>query len=104
VERADAPWGNGSRRGTAAGRGLTPANRHNGHVLRVEVILGIIASSIAILAFMARAYANIRRGRRIKRYAHEIDRRAERDLAQLREETEAAREMTARRRRKGGAE
>jgi hypothetical protein len=33
-------------------------------VLKVEVILGIIASSIAILAFFARAIANIRSGRR----------------------------------------
>jgi hypothetical protein len=69
-------------------------------VLRIEVILGVIASSIAILAFMARAYANIRKGRRIRRYALEIDRRTEDDLAALREETEAAREMSARRRRK----
>jgi hypothetical protein len=71
-------------------------------VLRIEVILGVIASSIAILAFMARAYANIRKGRRIKRYSRDIDRRTERDLAGLREETEAAREMSARRRRKKG--
>jgi hypothetical protein len=71
-------------------------------MLRIEVILGVIASSIAILAFMARAYANIRKGRRIKRYSREIDRRTERDLAGLREETEAAREMSARRRRKKG--
>ena len=33
-------------------------------MLKVEVILGIIASSIAILAFFARAIANIRSGRR----------------------------------------
>ena len=71
-------------------------------MLRIEVLLGVIASSIAILAFMARAYANIRKGRRIKRYSREIDRRTERDLAGLREETEAAREMSARRRRKKG--
>jgi len=71
-------------------------------VLRIEVLLGVIASSIAILAFMARAYANIRKGRRIKRYSRDIDRRTERDLAGLREETEAAREMSARRRRKKG--
>jgi hypothetical protein len=69
-------------------------------MLRIEVILGIVASSIAILAFMARAYANIRKGRRIKRYSQGIDRRTERELAELREETEAAREMSARRRGK----
>jgi hypothetical protein len=33
-------------------------------MLKVEVILGIVASSIAILAFLARAIANVRRGRR----------------------------------------
>lgn len=33
-------------------------------MLKVEIILGIIASSIAITAFLARAIANIRQGRR----------------------------------------
>lgn len=66
------------------------------------MILGVIASAIAILAFMARAYANIRKGRRIKRYARDIELRTERELADLQEETEAAREMSARRRRKKG--
>ena len=69
-------------------------------MLRIEVILGVIASSIAILAFMARAYANIRKGRRIKRYSRDIDSRTERDLAAMREELDAAREMSARRRRR----
>ena len=35
-------------------------------MLKIEVILGIVASSLAILAFFARAVANIRRGRREK--------------------------------------
>jgi hypothetical protein len=35
-------------------------------MLRVEIILGIIASSIAILAFLARAIANVRQGRRVR--------------------------------------
>lgn len=35
-------------------------------MLRVEVLLGIVASSLAILAFFARAVANVRRGRREK--------------------------------------
>jgi hypothetical protein len=73
-------------------------------VLRIEVILGVIASSIAILAFMARAYANIRKGRRIKRYSQQIDRRTERDLAEMQEELHAAREMSARKRRGPKAE
>ena len=50
-------------------------------MLRIEVILGVIASSIAILAFMARAWANIRRGNRIKRYQSDAASSAERDLA-----------------------
>jgi hypothetical protein len=33
-------------------------------MIKVEVILGIIASSIAITAFLARAIANVRQGRR----------------------------------------
>jgi hypothetical protein len=68
-------------------------------VLRVEVIIGLIASAIAILTFMARAYANIRRGRRIKHYAHGIDAQSEEELRRLREEMEAARKMTAERRK-----
>ncbi len=36
-------------------------------MIKVEVILGIIASSIAITAFLARAIANVRRGRRAAR-------------------------------------
>jgi hypothetical protein len=66
-------------------------------VLRVEVIIGLIASAIAILTFMARAYANIRKGRRIKHYAVGIDTQSEEELRRLREETEAARKMTAQR-------
>jgi hypothetical protein len=73
-------------------------------VLRIEVILGVIASSIAILAFMARAYANIRKGRRIKRYSQGIDRSTERDLKAMQEELDAAREMSARRRKRRKAE
>ncbi len=33
-------------------------------MLKVEVILGVIASSMAILAFFVKAVANVRRGRR----------------------------------------
>jgi hypothetical protein len=35
-------------------------------VLKVEIILGIVASSIAITAFLARAIANVRSGRRAR--------------------------------------
>jgi hypothetical protein len=35
-------------------------------VLKVEIILGVIASSIAITAFLARAIANVRQGRRVR--------------------------------------
>jgi hypothetical protein len=67
-------------------------------VLKIEVILGIVASSIAIIAFMARAYANIRRGRRVKQYSGEVGRRAEEDFARLKEEMELAGEKSARKR------
>ena len=35
-------------------------------MLKVEIILGIVASSIAITAFLARAIANMRSGRRAR--------------------------------------
>ena len=35
-------------------------------MLKIEVILGIVASSIAILAFLARAIANVRAGKRAR--------------------------------------
>jgi hypothetical protein len=35
-------------------------------VLKVEIILGIVASSIAITAFLARAIANMRSGKRAR--------------------------------------
>ena len=35
-------------------------------MLKVEIILGIVASSIAITAFLARAIANMRQGRRAR--------------------------------------
>ena len=48
-------------------------------MLKVEIILGIIASSIAITAFLARAIANVRQGRRAKegRYREEMRHRRE---------------------------
>jgi hypothetical protein len=40
-------------------------------VVKIEVILGIIASSIAITAFLARAIANIRQGKRTREETRE---------------------------------
>lgn len=40
-------------------------------MLKVEIILGVIASSIAITAFLARAIANVRQGRRAKEQARQ---------------------------------
>ena len=54
-------------------------------MLKVEVILGVIASSIAILAFFAKAVANVRRGRREKRREMESEDRARKDSRQQRE-------------------
>jgi hypothetical protein len=74
-------------------------------VLRVEVIIGVIASAIAILTFMARAYANIRKGRRIKRYSEQIGVSTDAELRRLQEEIGAAEEMSRRKReRENGAE
>lgn len=39
-------------------------------MIKVEVILGIVASSIAIIAFLARAIANARKGRRAREESH----------------------------------
>ena len=44
-------------------------------MLRVEIILGIVASSIAILAFLARAIANVRQGRRAREKSQQESRR-----------------------------
>ena len=46
-------------------------------MLKVEVILGLIASSIAIFAFFAKAIANIRRGQREERPRKESSPRRE---------------------------
>ena len=54
-------------------------------MLKVEVILGVIASSIAILAFFAKAVANVRRGRREKRREMESEEQARKDSRPPRE-------------------
>ncbi|HXH88923.1 MAG TPA: hypothetical protein VNI55_10000 [Gaiellaceae bacterium] len=46
-------------------------------MLKVEVILGVIASSLAILTFFVRALVNIRRGRRERKSGEESRRRGE---------------------------
>jgi hypothetical protein len=65
-------------------------------VLRIEIVLGLIASALAILAFMARAYSNIRRGQRAKRLSKELGISADAELERLREDLEAAERMSAR--------
>jgi hypothetical protein len=54
-------------------------------MLKVEVILGVIASSIAIFAFFAKAVANVRRGRREKRREMESEEQARKDSRRRRE-------------------
>jgi hypothetical protein len=54
-------------------------------MLKVEVILGVIASSLAILAFFAKAVANVRRGRREKRREMESEEQARKDSRARRE-------------------
>ena len=43
-------------------------------MLKIEIILGIVASSIAILAFLARAIANVRHGRRAREVSRQESR------------------------------
>lgn len=43
-------------------------------MLKVEVILGIVASSLAILAFFVRAVVNVRRGSRAARERRDAQR------------------------------
>jgi hypothetical protein len=71
-------------------------------VLKWEVILGATASAIAILGFMARAWANIRAGKRVRRLSQEISVRADAELERMRSESEAAEELAARRRTRDG--
>ena len=44
-------------------------------MIKVEIILGIVASSIAITAFLARAIANVRQGRRARKESQQESRR-----------------------------
>ena len=60
--------------------GVEAPDTHVRAVLKVEVILGIVASSIAILAFLARAIANVRQGRRA-REARGRNRAARREIS-----------------------
>ena len=53
-------------------------------MVKVEVILGIVASSIAITAFLARAIANIREGRRARedaRHESQQEMRSRREIS-----------------------
>ncbi|HUQ21515.1 MAG TPA: hypothetical protein VM049_00715 [Gaiellaceae bacterium] len=47
-------------------------------MIKVEVILGIVASSIAITAFLARAIANVRQGRRAQQESQQGSRQESR--------------------------
>jgi hypothetical protein len=49
-------------------------------MLKVEIILGIVASSIAITAFLARAIANVRQGRRAREKAVREESRRRREI------------------------
>ena len=44
-------------------------------MLKVEIILGIVASSIAITAFLARAIANVRQGRQAQEVSRQESQR-----------------------------
>jgi hypothetical protein len=73
-------------------------------VLKIEIIIGLIASALAIIGFMARAYANIRRARRVQRYSAGITTQSEEELRRLREELDAAQEISRERRERNRPE
>jgi hypothetical protein len=50
-------------------------------MVKAEVILGVIASSIAITAFLARAIANIRQGRRAQEEASRQESQHRREIS-----------------------
>ena len=59
-------------------------------MLKIEVILGIAASVVALTAFFFRAWSNLRSGRRVTRYRDEITRKSELELERIRSEVESA--------------
>jgi biopolymer transport protein ExbB/TolQ len=67
-------------------------------MLKIEVILGIAASVVTLCAFFFRAWANLRRGRRIQSYRRSIGEQADLELERLRADLDEAEWQAAERR------
>jgi hypothetical protein len=59
-------------------------------MVKIEVILGVAASVVTLLAFFFRAWANLRRGRRMDAYRKSIGETSELELDRLRREIDEA--------------
>jgi hypothetical protein len=57
-------------------------------VARAAEIAGLAAATITLLTFFFRAWANLRRGRRLESYRHRLSESAELELDRLRAEIE----------------
>jgi hypothetical protein len=57
-------------------------------VARAGEILGLAAATIALMTFFFRAWANLRRGRRLETYRRSIGEAADLELQRLRAEQE----------------
>jgi hypothetical protein len=55
-------------------------------VARAAEIVGLAAATITLLTFFFRAWANLRRGRRLEAYRHHVSESAELELDRLRAE------------------
>ncbi len=55
---------------------------------RVAELLALTASVVTLLTFFFRAWANLRRGRKMDAYRTEIDERSQLELERLRQEIE----------------
>jgi hypothetical protein len=55
---------------------------------RIGAVLGIAAATVTLLTFFFRAWANLRRGRRMDAYRRDVDERSQLELERLRQEIE----------------
>lgn len=58
---------------------------------KVGALLGIAAAAVTLLTFFFRAWANLRRGRRMDAYRHDVAERSELELERLRQEMDEKR-------------
>jgi hypothetical protein len=59
-------------------------------MIKIEVLLGVAASIVTLTVFFFRAWSNLRSGRRVSKYRHDISRRTELELDRMRAEIDAA--------------